>query len=60
LALKSFNNRLSFEQGLWQRQLGWFAGMPKTSVFDRMIMAGILYLGINIALTGYTCYIYKT
>jgi hypothetical protein len=33
---KTFNNLWCFERGFWWRQSGWFAGVPKTSVFGRL------------------------
>jgi len=31
---KTFNNHVSFERGLWQRQSRQFEHVPKTDVFD--------------------------
>jgi len=36
---KTFNNCLSFERGLWQRKNDSFSDVPKTSVFERRVMA---------------------
>lgn len=33
---KTFNNRFGFERGLWRRKIGWFAGAPETSVFEKI------------------------
>jgi hypothetical protein len=33
---KNAQQPLGFERGFWRRQSGWFAPMPKTSVFERL------------------------
>jgi hypothetical protein len=38
---KTFNNHLGFERGLWQRQLGCFLHVPKTTGFVTSCASGL-------------------
>ena len=49
-AAKTMNKYVSFERGLWQRQTGWLAPVPKRRVFGRVWVAVAEQVGLDAAI----------